>query len=61
MGGSLSLCKPAGGGGCRKGDLELDWCCDETCPGTPKLRAEVDNGPLGVVVASVLKMEGCYK
>lgn len=21
--------------------LELDWCCDEACPGTPRLRAEL--------------------
>lgn len=39
-------------------ELELDWCYDEVCPGTPRLRAELANGTLGVVVASVLKMGG---
>ena len=51
------------GGGCRSKDLELelDWRCDEAYPGTPRQRAQVDNGTLVVVAASVPKMEGCHK
>ena len=51
------------GGGCKSEDLELElgWCCDEACSGTPMPRRQVDKETLVAVAATVPEMGGCHK